>query len=257
MNILTIIVLIIFFLFIYMGYKRGLFKSVFRLLVSLIAMILAYWLTPYVGDFLYEKTNINTIVTDKVYSVIEDVVEKNVTESLAQTGQAANRELVDELAGIALQTEPHKSEQIDIINNLSLPDFMTEAIISNNNDEMRVRLGAENFFAYLARYISYMIINAIAFVLTFLMAYIIVNIIYIAIGIVSRLPIIGGIDRMGGVVFGAVQALLIVWILFVISSIFVNTSFGSDINNQIENSAVLSFLNDKNILNSALTKLIK
>lgn len=257
MNILTIIVLIIFFLFIFMGYKRGLFKSVFRLLISLIAMVLAYWLTPYVGEFLYEKTNVNTIVTDKVYSVIEDVVEKNVAESLAQAGQTSSPELVNELAKVTLKTEPHKSTQIEIINKLSLPNFMTEAIISNNNDEMRTRLGAENFFAYLAGYISYMIVNAIAFILTFLMAYIIANIIYIAIGIVSKLPIIGGIDRMGGIVFGVVQALLIVWILFVITSIFVNTSFGTDINNQIENSAVLRFLYDKNILNSALTKLIR
>lgn len=257
MNVLTIIVLSIFLLFTFIGYKRGLIKSVFKLILSVVAIVLAYLLTPLVSGFLYEKTSIDDAIGKKVYSIIEEIAENQVKEELEETFQEVDPELVEELTDLALSVEPSRSTQIDIIRKMKLPKFMTDAIISNNNDEMREELGAEDFYKYLAYYISYMVTNAIAFVVTFVIMLVIANLIYFAAGIVSKLPIVGGIDKLGGIIFGLAEALLITWVIFVVATIFVNTSFGANIHEQIDESAFLSFLDKKNILNSVVIKLVK
>ncbi len=257
MNTLTIVVLAIFALFIFLGYKRGLFKSIFKLVLSAVAILLAYLLTPIVSGFILDYTKIDDAIGDKVYTVIEGIAENKVKAELEDTIGEVDPTLVEEMTEIALSVEPTRSTQMDIIHKMKLPKFMTDAIISNNNDDMREELGADGFYKYLAYYISYMISNAIAFVLTFIIMIVIANIIYFAAGIVSKLPIIGSIDRFGGIIFGGLEALLIVWVILVVVAIFVNTSFGAALHQQVEDSSILSFLNDKNILNSMVTKLVK
>lgn len=253
MNIMTIIVLLLFGLFTALGFKRGLFKSVFKLVIMAAALLVSYLITPFVSNLIINHTELDTYINDKTYAAIYRVAENRVKEEL---GNAASG-VVDELTEIALNVEPSRSQQVDIIQRMNLPEFMTNAIITNNNDEVRGQLGADNFYKYLAFYISYMIVNAISFVLSFALVFIIANIIYFAAGIVRKLPVVGGIDRIGGAALGFCEALLVVWLVFVLLSVFSNTEIGEGMVRQIENSSLLGFIYDKNVFSSLITKLFK
>lgn len=255
MNLLMIVVLVIFALFIFIGYKRGLFRSVFKLAITIVSMVVAYLLAPLVTDFVINNTTMDDKVDEKVYEVIRTIAQNRLKDEMLSYSGDMDSEVLEQLTDIALSVEPTRSQQIDIIQRIHLPQFLSDAIIANNNEEVRQELGADGFYEYLACYIGKMIINAIAFAVTFVLVLIIANIVYFAAGIVSKLPIIGGIDRFGGIAFGIIEALLVVWIMFIVITIFANTSFGSDLFNQINDNGFLSFLYDKNVLNSSLTRL--
>lgn len=257
MNFLTALVVVIFLVFIFLGYKRGLFRSILKLLLAGISLLLAYLLTPIMSNIIINNTSMDDAIADKVYVVIEDIARQQVLAKMQDTVGEISDDLVDELTELALEIEPSRSQQVDMIQKMKIPEFMSDALISNNNDEMREQLGVDGFYKYLAYYISYMITNAVAFILTFIFIIILTNIIYVALGIVSKLPIIGSIDKIGGVLFGILEALLIVWVLFVLIAVLANTSVGENLYSQISESKILSGLYDKNILYSVVTKLVK
>ncbi|MBE5945015.1 MAG: CvpA family protein [Lachnospiraceae bacterium] len=257
MNILTVIVIAVFIVFIIIGYARGLLRSVFKLVLAVLALVLAYFLTPMVAKLITDYTPIDNYINDKVYEGVENIARDKVEKELIEEFGEVKDELVDSLTAAALELEPSRNQQINIIQQLKLPQFMTDALISNNNDEVRAELDADGFYKYIAYYISYMVMNALSFLLTFTLIQILANIIYMALGVVSKLPIIGGIDRMAGLLFGGLEALLIVWVILILISTFANTEVGNNLYTQVNDSDFLTFLYKHNIFNDAITQISK
>lgn len=257
MNIMTVLVVILFVLFIMLGLKRGLIKSVVKLVIMSAALFIAYILTPFVSGFISDRTGIKDSISNKTYEAIRRVAETRVIESLGGDAQNIDSKVIDEITDVTLAVEPARNQQVDIIRGMNLPEFMTNAIIANNNDDMRKKLGVDNFYKYLAGYISHMIINALAFVISFALIFIIANIIYFAAGIVSRLPIIGGIDRIGGAALGFFEALLVTWLLFIAISIISNLQIGENLVKQINGSGLLKFIYDKNIFTPLIERIFR
>ena len=167
MNILTVIVIAVFIVFIIIGYARGLLRSVFKLVLAVLALVLAYFLTPMVAKLITDYTPIDNYINDKVYEGVENIARDKVEKELIEEFGEVKDELVDSLTAAALELEPSRNQQINIIQQLKLPQFMTDALISNNNDEVRAELDADGFYKYIAYYISYMVMNALSFLLTF------------------------------------------------------------------------------------------
>ena len=60
------------------------------------------------------------------------------------------------------------------------------------------QLAVENFTDYVSGYIAYGIINGIAFIASFLLAIIIIKVIMYAVDILTELPVISLMNRLGG-----------------------------------------------------------
>lgn len=147
-----------------------------------------------------------------------------------------------------------KDAQIKQIENSTLPSFMKNIILENNNSEIYSELNVLSFPEYVATYISRMVIKIISFLVTFLLAIIIVRALMAAVDIIGELPVLGLINRFAGALAGVFVALLIVWFAFLILTLVYSTPVGRMCFDLIEDSAILSFLYDKNIL---LQKLLK
>lgn len=261
MNTLTIIVLLIFFIFILLGYKRGLFRSAFRLVLGAVSILLSYFLAPIVAGLIINYTNVDNFIHDKIYVKIETVAEEKIREQLqSEMGvalDAAGNALIDQMVYEALQTEPTKNQQIQMIQSLEIPAFITNALLDNNHQEVKEGMGVKSFYDYIATYISYMIVNAIAFLVTTFILGILFTLIFVALSVAVKLPIVNIINRLGGMLFGCAEALLFVWVLFVFVAIFSGSGFGELIYNQVNESRLLSILYDKNILTAVITDLTK
>lgn len=257
MNTLTIIVIIFFLIFMIIGYRRGLVKSVVKIVMAGLSLVLAYLLTPFVGGFLIEHTNIDDYFRNKIYGKIEAAVEEKVKEEFFSQADDDNSAVMDELVNMAMNTELTKNQQIDMICRMNVPDFVKDALIENNHDEMRENMGVNGFYDYVSVYLAHMITNAIAFAVTFMALGIIFLAIYSIMLIVVELPIISGINRLGGLVTGALEALLIVWLLFTVAIVFSGTETSMNVNAQIEESTLLTFINSRNVFISAISNLIK
>ena len=66
--------------------------------------------------------------------------------------------------------------------------------------------------------------------------------------IISKLPIIGGFNKIGGAIYGVLQSLLIVYILFAVLSIFAPTMENSGILEAVNSSKIGSAMYNNNII---------
>lgn len=221
MNIIFIIVIVILLLGILNGLRKGLISSVFSVFALFAAMALAAYGGPYAAKFLR---------TTAVYSTVYDTVETNISEKLT------------------LEMPAQTGEQIEVINQLPVPETIKKGLIDNNNTDIYQALGIDSFTAYVADYISMLIINAIAYLIVFIIAFIILKIICCMLNGLMELPILRGINRFGGSIFGFCNSVMTIWLFFIIITACAATTWGAQIMTQINQSQILTALYDHNYL---------
>lgn len=269
-NWLLIIVGVIFLISIVVGYVRGFFRIGLSLLSAVLTIVLMIVLNPYVAQALTKYTPIDQMIETKC---IEAFMPEVSTEELAKVDLSStplaglneddlkNLNSLDwDRLGITAKDilkvigEIPKEVQIKQIEDSSLPTFMKNIILENNNTEIYSELEVSTFPEYVASYISRMVIKLISFLVTFLLAIIIVKALMVAVDIIGELPVVGLLNHFAGALAGIFVALLIVWLGFLILTLVYSTAVGKACFEMIESSQILTFLYEKNIL---LQKLLK
>ncbi|MBQ9198685.1 MAG: CvpA family protein [Lachnospiraceae bacterium] len=223
MNILTINVIIIIAVCAVIGAARGFVKAALGVLFSVIALIAAYLLVPLVGAFIINNTGVDEYIEAKV----KDRIEKEIVE---------------------LPVNPNKNEQIDIIKRLGFTESFTDSLLENNNEDAKKLIGAVDFYDYISKYIARRTVNLIAYVITFACLSILFAVINIIMKLAVKLPVLKGLNRLGGAIFGGVLGLIIVWVLFIFVAYMPEKDICVKAMEQIEESGFLSFIYDNNLL---------
>ena len=221
MSYVCIVIGVIFFVFVLAGWIQGLFKVVVSIAGMVIGLLVATFVAPQVSGYLQA----NTTMDESIAAYIKEEFQF----------QDSNEEL-------------SKGIQVGIINELDLPEYLKNTILDCNNSEMYEALQVENVYDYIAKTIAVIVLNAIVFlVLAFACG---IFCFFFGQGIMEmgKLPIVRGIDKIGGGVLGVVKGIIFIWIFFLVLSFATTTSWGSEIINQISQSAALKWLYDNNIL---------
>ncbi|MDD3223060.1 MAG: CvpA family protein [Clostridia bacterium] len=229
MNIVLIIAAVILLAAIIIGGIRGFIKTFFAAFSVMIAIFLAVQLGPYLGKVLQ---------VTPIYTSIEGSIE-------------------DKLDARAEEQSQKVSQQIEEINTYPLPDSLKQALVENNNNQIYEALGVNQFNQYVAAYMACLIINALAFLIVLILSVIILKIIAASLDLISKLPILNGMNRLGGIAFGAVHGFIILWVLCIVVTIFSWTGPGEWVSAQISSNIYLSWLYNNNYLLSTLTNMGK
>lgn len=225
MNILLLIVGIVFLACAFMGYKKGLVKIIASLLATLVIIALVGFLTPHVSSWI------------RAVTPLEENVQKKITEML--------------LPG---KEELPKEQQISLIEEAPLPEMFQKMLLENNNNEAYASLGVSTFGQYVGAYVGKLIADIIAFLITMLVVTVIVRIGIGMLGILNKLPVIGGANRIAGGAAGLGIGMIAVWILFILVTLLYNTAFGKMCLDNIADNSILTKLYDSNILMKFITK---
>lgn len=255
MNTLTIVVIAIFAVLIILGYVRGLLRTVCGTVVTIISIVLAYFVAPLASELVCQNTNIDNYFDDLIYEMVEEAVGETINNQVEGVVGNLPDKGKETVTDIAMKLEPTKAQQEEFIDKLDVPDFAKKMLKADNNKATRKSLGVNNFYRFISAYIARMIVNALTFLCMFVAIYIVSQIIMVTAGILSRLPIIKGANRMGGALLGAVEAILLIWALFLIVAVVINTDFGKEIYSQIEDSIILKTIYDSNIFLPLVTKM--
>ena len=196
-HIMDVVFIAIVLLCIANGYRRGLVKSVFGLFSVIIALVIANRLYPIVSgalrqvDFVY--SGVKTWLIDRLglYDQLQD-----------QTLAAQNR----------------------LIEELPLPGFITDLLLNHNNAELYRLFDVSAVEDFIAGYIANMLLNTLALVLTFVLALLIMRLIGKSLNIVSKIPVIGQLDRLGGALCGVVSGILLVWVIVAVGVLLLTTA---------------------------------
>ncbi len=205
----------------FVGYQRGFIKEVVSTFFILLAIAAAWLINPYINDFLRENTPLYATVQEGCRNLIE-----------TETGEA-------ESIG--------KTEQDSLIQGLSLPGFVKDSIEENNTAEVYRYLAVNTFAEYVSEYLAQSVVNGAAFAVSFLLATLLIRMVTFALHLISKLPILNGVNKAAGAVLGIVKGVIFIWLAFLILTILCNTEVGKAGLDLIERDPFLSFLYDTDI----------
>ena len=144
-------------------------------------------------------------------------------------------------------------DQTKFIESLPLPQSIKDQIEAFNNENGYLKLGATDFASYIINYIASLIMNILAYAVTFLIVWLIIRLVLGALSVFRSLPIIGWADHLLGLLLGVVQGVLLVWVLFLVLSLFATSQIGAGLMHEVNASPFLSFLYNSNpLMNSAV-----
>lgn len=220
MNLLLMIIVALALLLILHGYKRGLFKSAVSMMGILLAVFLTALIYPYVNMLICQYTEID--------EAIKAVLVKRLQIDIEDTGLT-------------------RAEEMKIVEEIPLPENVKEWIIEHGNKENFIAYKAKGFSDYVAIYLTQLVMKGIAYVITCVVLMLAIWILIAVSDIITDIPIVHGIDKFGGILFGAAQALTLVWIFFIIITLLSAFEFGAVMMKMIEENAFLTWLYEKNI----------
>lgn len=204
--IIDLIILGIIILCVFLGYKKGLTKCVIKILSFVIALVIAFVLFKPVSNFVINNTTLDDNIKNSIVSIVE--------EDISENGQVKE--------------------------DTNLPKSMVEHInetINNSINETKVAV-----VNTVAEQISVGIINVLVAIGLFIIARIALMFVSALSSIITDLPIIKQVDKIGGVAYGLVESLIIIFIAFAVISF---------ISPMIESSGLIVAIN-KSILGRAL-----
>ena len=234
MNKLLLVVGAIFLISIIVGYVRGFLKIAVSLAITVASIFLVMAISPHISAWLQESTAIEETVKNKLEEMIE-MPEGMSPETLASV-------------------EIPREQQIALIEGAGLPGMIQDMLLENNNSEAYQALGVTNFVDYIGSYITKLIADILSFLIAWIVVTIIARILMGVIGIIGKIPVIGGVNKLAGAVVGAGIALIIVWILFILVTLLYNTTVGQACMTDIAASQILTKLYDGNVLMKFITK---
>lgn len=214
------------------GHYRGFLRqcvSIGALLITLAAVRLA---VPYVTDVIRDNPEIHQAVSG------------SIAQSLG-------------LESLPQDQDGTPSWQREVIEGLNLPQFVKDGLVENNNSEVYQLLGVNRFVEYVSSYVSGIMINAIVSIVVFIAAFLLIQILMRAVNLLSRLPIISGLNQIAGAVLGLAHGLLLLWVGCLLLDLFSATEVGSSLMEQVQNSAWLSLIYRFNLLNLLLKSVIQ
>lgn len=213
------------------GYKNGLVKSVLSFVRSVVAALVAYAFTPYLAPMFYDSF---------ILKKIADGIEKTVA-SLAKTSEGYDFVgLIEEAPKVLSQMLEKYGVSIESLN--EHVSGMTET------GDVAVRSISEFISAPVATVIS----NSLAFIIIFAAAFLVLLVVSKLIELIFKAPLLKTADKLGGLVLGAVNAAVVLWVLSIVISYAVTALgavapewFGANV---VEDSIILQFFSKINPL---------
>ena len=150
-----------------------------------------------------------------------------------------------------------KAGERAVIESLEIPDQVKKLLIENNNGEVYQEMGVQVFEDYVGKYLADRVIRVIIFTVLFIVFYAFLHIIIVWLNLISRLPILYGLNKIAGAVLGLAEALIFIWVGSLVLTLFSGSEIGKSMIDQINGSVWLTWLYDHNMLSYLVVGLVK
>jgi uncharacterized membrane protein required for colicin V production len=220
MNIADFIVIGVMAVFLVIGSSKGLMLSVFSIASYFLAILIAIKFSPLVAGLLSKTSLMMTIKTkisasmDKILQdVVGDTIEKQIDQITEKLHLASS---VQDKIGIEALKETSTTTS-----------GMVESLSGKLTD---------------------LILLVIAFVVVYIVAKLVLFLISEVIKKTAKLPVIRSFDKVGGMIFGLLEGVLVIWVLFMILFMFKASDTFKPVFELINRSKIALFMYNNNIL---------
>ena len=199
MNILDFVLIAILIACIINGYYKGFFKEVFDIVGFILGIIIFTVLYPIVNNWLLQSSFLEKVKNWVIYDL-----------KLAQFTATTQEEIVAGIQG------------------LNVPQIIKDLLVENNNEVFHKIFNATSIIDYISNFVAMVVISLITVFFVVLIVSILVTILSKTTNFLSKLPILGKFDKIGGVGLGVLNGLFTIWlvgIIILVLSVFPQFSF--------------------------------
>jgi uncharacterized membrane protein required for colicin V production len=231
MNWFDLVIVVVIIGFALWGKNVGFVRALFKMGTSLIAILISVFLYPVVASLLS-----NTPVHSAIRGAVTNWVNSQVNiQSLSAAGSS-------------------NIEQV--VNNSPIPSIMRYTVINSTSAAIgSTATNVNQIISSMCESITLVIINVVALILTIIVVR--VGLIFLSKflhGIVSRIPIIRGLNSLLGFAIGAIEGFLIIYIISTIL-IFFNTGYLSIFSDALRTCFFSQIFYYNNIIANSIMKL--
>lgn len=227
-NWLLVFVVVILVYYSIRGGKLGFVRTIFSMLSIFIALAGAYFLSPYISDSIQKN--------ETFILAIEKAMESDETEESQQAKQKK-------------EVKKNKSHQSD--SDMSwqelISDFIGDGSDKGDSSNSIKDIEKQTKKLVTDKMVSFFV-NIISFICAFAIIRIILAILCGTLDLVSKLPVLNGLNKTSGLLAGFLHGLLNIWIGCIILTIFSQTEIGIILFQYIEESGFLTTIYSQNIL---------
>ena len=216
--IVDIIIIAIILICIFFGYKKGLVGVAVNILGFIIALLIALILYAPISNFIINHTPIQTTLENAIKGTVTSYVIKEDENKTEENTDNSPKVVTDYINGFVEKEKQHVEQtEREIIDNVS-------KTVSSNL--IKIAVGIVVFI--IAKF-GLIFVKALA-------------------KVISKIPIIGGFNKLGGAIYGLLQGALIIYILFAVVSVFAPTMEKSGLLETINSSKIGSSMYNDNII---------
>lgn len=233
-----IILIAIIILSVYLGYKKGLIKVAFKVFALLLAIIISLILFKPVSDFIINNTEFD----DKIREII---ISSSKQEQEDKQENKQENELKDEQRN--KQEDEPRIKQDDEPNNEQKNNNIIKKYIEDNVKKAEGELKAKAIET-IANTVSIKITQVATAVGLFIIIRIILILLSFLSETIAKFPIIKQFNEFGGLLYGLLRALVIIYLILTIIFIFSSFKMAPIILDAIEESYITKFLYENNLM---------
>ena len=234
MNILLVVILGVLLLSVFGGYRNGFLKTAFSLVSWVVVLIICNVATPIVTQTLIEKTEIETTIQMALDAKIDEMV----TNAMQEAGLS---ELPDTLPEGMTFEIPEELQA-------ALPEELRN-MLANNNTEGLVTDSLVDTAA-----LAESVVGIISLLIVLVLSRVVIVAINVVLGIASKLPLIGPMDKVLGLVCGAGKGVIWAWVILTVVSVLALTGTNTEWAGYIADSQILTWLQNNNVILNLLVK---
>ena len=144
----------------------------------------------------------------------------------------------------------------EMLGALNLPEELEE-LLADRMGEAESILDIEDLINPVVDYLAETVINAVAFVVLFILIYIAAQILIRWLDLITKLPVLSGINKLAGALLGGIQGLFFLYLALLLVTAFSTKPWAQSVIAQIESSVWLSFLYHYNLVSKLVLGLVK
>ena len=210
--------ILVLILFTWSGYRRGFL----RLAVSLVSMFAGFFLvmymSPVVNDFLVKETDLKETIAVKISEAFEE----------------AN----------SVRDNTIEENRLETIESYRVPRVVKKLLVSNDNSEVYKSLMVTVFEDYVAGFLSGIILKVLSFIAVYLALMLFIKLTLLSADFIGKLPVIKGLNRTAGGIFGFMEGMFVIFLVFGAASFLIGKPFYE----MVSSSRILMALYDKNLI---------
>ena len=258
-NFVLIMVIVVFAAFFYIGSRKGLVRTVFGLFSSIVVLLAGTVISPVLSNQLRNNEKIFNAISVRIEKSLEnygkssekakeDKKEKRTVDNEIKNSGKNNKKSRKEIE----KNVKVSADELYVPDNLLSGNKAIEEIVSDilkNEHFTKAKEDIQKEVNHrVAIYLTGIVINSGTFIIVYFLLSAGLYILSRVLNIISKLPVLNELNRMGGGIAGLFQGLVVVWLIFTLMIVFIDKPFIQEGMNQIEKNVFLKLLFESNII---------